>query len=125
MSDEHPASPMRIAVAGASGRMGRMLTEAVRASDKAELAAALEREGHDWIDRDLGEVTGGAPAGIRVISDVEAALAGADALIDFTAPASTVEFSRHAAEAGVAHIIGTTGFSDEDLGALALSLIHI
>ncbi|WP_158965540.1 4-hydroxy-tetrahydrodipicolinate reductase [Chachezhania sediminis] len=108
-----------IVVTGASGRMGQMLIRETVASDKARLVGVVERPGHDWIGRDVGEAMGGAPIGVIVSDDPAAAFRGAQAVLDFTAPAATVAFARMAAEAGAAHIIGTTGFEEADIAALA------
>lgn len=108
-----------VVINGASGRMGRMLARVIAESGEARIAAALERPGHDWIGRDLGEALGGRPSGVTVGADAAAALAGAQAVIDFTAPAASVALARHAAACGIAHVIGTTGFSPDDLTALA------
>jgi 4-hydroxy-tetrahydrodipicolinate reductase len=109
----------RIAVTGASGRMGRMLIEALRESDRACLAGATERPGHDWIGRDLGLCLGGAEIGVTVGDDAAAVFAGVDAAIDFTAPAASVAHARQAAAAGIVHVIGTTGLGADDLAAIA------
>jgi len=106
-----------IAITGVSGRMGRMLANMVVASDAMHLAAALERPGHPWVGRDLGSVLGGAENGVIVGGDASA-LAGADAVIDFTAPAATVAFAAQAAAAGIVHVIGTTGLSEADIAAI-------
>jgi 4-hydroxy-tetrahydrodipicolinate reductase len=108
-----------IVVNGVSGRMGRMLVQVIGESRDARLAGALERLGHDWIGRDLGEALGGAASGVTVQDDPAAALAGAQAVVDFTAPAATVAIARHAAECRVAHVIGTTGLAPADLAAIA------
>ncbi len=109
---------MRIAVTGVSGRMGRMLVQAVDADDRVTLAAALERPGHEWAGADLGTALGGAERGLAVTDDPAAALGSADCVIDFTAPAATVALARMAAETGTAMVIGTTGFSEDDIAAL-------
>ena len=109
---------MRIAITGVSGRMGQMLVRAVDETDAATLAAALERPGHDWLGRDLGQAMGGTDRGIKVTDDAAAALADADTVIDFTAPQATVALARAAAEAGVAHVIGTTGFTNAQIAAI-------
>ncbi|CAM4082371.1 4-hydroxy-tetrahydrodipicolinate reductase [Palleronia rufa] len=109
---------MRIAITGVSGRMGQMLVRAVDEADAATLAAALERPGHDWLGRDLGQAMGGTDRGIKVTDDPAAALADADTVIDFTAPLATVALARTAAEAGVAHVIGTTGFTNAQIAAI-------
>ena len=106
---------------GASGRMGQMLVRLVDDSDLAMLSAVVERAGHDWVGRDLGAAMGSAARGLVVTEDVEAALATSDAVIDFTTPAVSVALAARAAAAGVAHIIGTTGFDADDLASIAKS----
>ena len=114
-----------ITIAGASGRMGRMLTATVLAApDRARLAAVLERPGHAWIGRDLGEVTGGAPLGIPVTDDPLEALAQSQALLDFTAPAATVDLAALAAQARAVHVIGTTGLEPPHLQKIAAAARH-
>lgn len=108
-----------IAVTGASGRMGRMLIAQILQSDRMKLAAAIERAGHDWIGKDVGEAMGGAPLGVTVTDDARAGIAAADVVIDFTAPAATIAFAEIAAETGAVHVIGTTGMSEEEIAALS------
>ena len=118
------ADKVKIAVMGASGRMGQMLIETVQNEDRAELSGVLEREGHDWIGQDLGEVMGGAALGVPVLDDPLEVFKDAHAIVDFTSPAATVEFSKIAAQARLVHVIGTTGLSDEDVAALEPSSRH-
>ena len=113
-----------IVVTGASGRMGQMLIETIMASDACHLAAALERDGHDWIGQDVGVAMGGQPAGVTVTSDALEAFAKAQAVIDFTAPAATVAFSELAAQARAVHVIGTTGMTEDDLKAVNAASRH-
>lgn len=113
-----------IVVTGASGRMGQMLCKTVLASDKARLVGAIERVGHPWVGRDLGEAMGGTANGIVVTDDAVEAFAKAQAVIDFTAPAATVAFAELAAQARAVHVIGTTGFSDADLAKLKAASHH-
>ncbi len=113
------AQTIGITVAGASGRMGQMLIEAVRDSRHTHLAGAVEREGHAWIGQDIGAAMGGADVGVIVTDDAGDAIANANAVIDFTAPAATIALAQLAAEAGVAHIIGTTGMSEAEIAELA------
>ncbi|MCB1406553.1 MAG: 4-hydroxy-tetrahydrodipicolinate reductase [Rhodobacteraceae bacterium] len=108
-----------IVVNGVSGRMGRMLVQVIAASDKARLSGAIERPGHDWVGRDLGEMLGGAANGVIVSDSAQAALQGAQAVIDFTAPAATLALAEVAVGLGVVHVIGTTGFAPEDLAVIA------
>jgi 4-hydroxy-tetrahydrodipicolinate reductase len=113
-----------IVVTGVSGRMGQMLAREISASDKARLVGAVERAGHDWIGRDLGACMGGAPNGVIVTDDPLAAFARAQAVIDFTAPAATVEFVALAAQARAVHVIGTTGFEAHHLEKIAAAARH-
>ncbi len=105
---------MRVVIAGAGGRMGRTLIHAVAASKGLTLAGAVEAEGSAVIGRDAGELAGLGPNGVKVTSDVAAALKGADGLVEFTIPAATLVFSELTAAAGIVHIIGTTGHSAEE-----------
>lgn len=109
---------MRVAVAGSAGRMGRTLVEAVLHDDELELAAALEQEGHAALGRDAGEMAGSA-CGVPIRSDVEQALATADALIDFTRPEGTLAHLRVCERLGKAMVIGTTGFREADRTRIA------
>ncbi len=108
-----------IVITGASGRMGQMLVKTVNEREGVHLAGVVERSGHEWIGRDLGVLMGGTESGVIVSDDPAVAFAGAQAVIDFTAPSATISFAKTAAAAGVAHIIGTTGFTEDDLKALA------
>ncbi len=113
-----------IVVTGASGRMGRMLIEAVRASDAARLVGAVERPGHEWIGQDLGTAMGGAEMGLTVTDDPLEAFAKAQAVLDFTAPDATVEFAALAAQARAVHVIGTTGMEERHLAKLDAAARH-
>lgn len=107
-----------IVITGASGRMGQMLIKTVLESDTAQLVGVVEREGHDWVGRDVGEAMGGAPVGVTVTADALAAFSSAQAVIDFTAPEATLAFSKLAAQAGVVHVIGTTGMTEQQIDQL-------
>ncbi|MEJ1998106.1 MAG: 4-hydroxy-tetrahydrodipicolinate reductase [Maritimibacter sp.] len=113
-----------IVINGASGRMGQMLVKVVNESPKARLVGALERPGHDWIGRDIGEAMGGAALGVTVTDDPLEAMAKAQAVIDFTAPAATVPLADIAAQARAVHVIGTTGLSGEDITRLDAAARH-
>lgn len=115
---------MKIAVVGASGRMGRMLIAAVNESDRAELSGVTERPGHDWIGRDIGTCLGLAEAGIKVADDPLEVFAGAQGVLDFTAPEATVAHAALAAQARLVHVIGTTGMSDAQLASLEPAARH-
>ena len=109
----------RIAVAGVSGRMGRMLVDTIVSSDRAELSGATEHSGHEWIGKSLAEVIGGVRGEIQVKADPGEAFSGSDAVLDFTSPAASVANARVAAENGIVHVIGTTGFSDDELAEIS------
>lgn len=104
----------KIAVTGASGRMGQMLINTITTGNSAKLVGALERAGHDWVGQDVGVAMGGAALDVIVSEDAAAVFADADIVIDFTSPAATVAFADLAASTGTAHVIGTTGLSDDD-----------
>lgn len=110
---------LRLAVVGAAGRMGRMLTQTIPDTLGVRLVAALEPPDSPMIGFDSGAAFGQGTNGVPVTSDVTAALAQADAVVDFSSPSATVAMTHAAAKARVAHIIGTTGLSAEDLEAIA------
>lgn len=113
-----------IVVTGASGRMGQMLIRTVQASGKARLVACVERAGHAWVGRDVGEAMGGAAVGVVVTDDPLEAFARAQAVVDFTSPAATVEFAALAAQARAVHVIGTTGLEAEHLARIEAASRH-
>ena len=113
-----------IVITGISGRMGQMLAKTVSESGKARLIAGVERPGHAWIGRDIGECLGGPKLGALVTDDPLEAFAKAQGVIDFTTPAATVEFAALAAQARAVHVIGTTGLEAEHLQKLAAAAHH-
>lgn len=113
-----------IVITGASGRMGQMLIKNVVESDKAKLVGAVERTGHDWVGQDIGIAMGGSALGVTVTDKPLEAFAKAQAVIDFTAPAATLEFSKLAAQARAVHVIGTTGMSDDEIAQLKPASYH-
>lgn len=115
---------MRLAVAGANGRMGRALVEAIQGDASLILAAALEMPGSAALGRDAGE-PGGVSTGVPVSSDVAAALARADAIIDFTRPEGTLAHLAACVSAGRAMVIGTTGFSPAQKDQIAAAAARI
>ncbi|MGE0714010.1 MAG: 4-hydroxy-tetrahydrodipicolinate reductase, partial [Alphaproteobacteria bacterium] len=109
---------VRIAVAGASGRMGRMLIAEIDRTDGAVLTAASERPGSNALGADAGVLAGIGARGVPVGDDAAALLAAADVAIDFTAPAATVALAKLAAASGKGLVIGTTGLAAADRAAL-------
>lgn len=110
---------MRLVLLGAAGRMGRMLTQVIPDTLGVRLVAALEPAGASSLGADSGAAFGQGPNGVPVTCDFEAALANADAVIDFSRPEATVAMARAAAAAKVAHVIGTTGMTPGDLAEIA------
>jgi 4-hydroxy-tetrahydrodipicolinate reductase len=108
------AAPLRIAVAGASGRMGRTLIDAVVRSADLALTAGLDAAGSALV----GQPAPGAPD-VTVSADARAALARADVLIDFTRPEGTLAHAALCRELGVAMVIGTTGLTDAQKAEIA------
>ena len=108
---------MRIAIAGSSGRMGRMLIETVLKAEDMQLAAALDVAGSAYLGKDAGDLVG-APCGVLIRADFDAALAGIDCLIDFTRPAGTLGHLAACRKLGVAMVIGTTGMEAEQKKAI-------
>lgn len=115
---------MGLVVVGAAGRMGRTLIRAIHDTDGAELVAAVERQGSSFVGKDAGELAGVGHLGIAITDDPLQAFARADGVLDFTVPAATVEFAGYAAQARIAHIIGTTGCSAEDEAKIAAAARH-
>lgn len=103
-----------ILVAGAGGRMGRAVVAEVLKTPGASLAGGFERPGGPDIGKDIGVLAGLDAIGLEVEDGSEKGLKRAGVMIDFTAPAASVENARAAADAGVAHVIGTTGLSPKN-----------
>ena len=110
-------SALKIAIAGANGRMGRVLVEAVARHPETELAGALEHSGSDALGLDAGFALG-LKAGVAISDDVDAVLSACDILIDFTRPEPTLNYLQKCVEHGVGMIIGTTGFDDDGKAAI-------
>jgi 4-hydroxy-tetrahydrodipicolinate reductase len=108
---------MKIAIAGASGRMGRMLIETVLNDSNAQLVGALDRPGVEQLGQDAGAFLG-KNTGVKLTDDVERVFADADYLIDFTRPEGTMAHLEAALRHKVKMVIGTTGLSDEQKAQL-------
>src|SRR5579872_4052444 len=109
---------MKIAVAGASGRMGHMLIEAIQNAEDATLAGALDVPTAPGLGTDAAAFLG-KPAGVAIESDLARGLANAAYLIDFTRPEGTLKHLEYCAEHGIKMIIGTTGFDEAGKAAIA------
>ena len=109
---------MRLVVVGAAGRMGRMLVKAISETDGCKLAGAIEQQGSIALGQDPGLLAGVGKSNLVIGDDVRAVLLDADGVLDFTAPAATVELAGLAAAHGLVHVVGTTGLSESDLSRL-------
>ena len=109
---------LKIAVAGASGRMGHMLIEAIQQASDATLYGALDIAASPAIGSDAAAFLG-KPAGVLIESDFAKGLANAEFLIDFTRPEGTLEHLKYCAAHGIKMIIGTTGFDAAGKAAIA------
>lgn len=109
---------LKIAVAGASGRMGKMLIEAVLAAPDAQLVGALDVPGSAMVGSDAALFLG-KNSGVKIQTELADALADADYLIDFTRPEGTLQHAAYCAAHGIKMIIGTTGFDEAGKAALA------
>ncbi|MBK7279496.1 4-hydroxy-tetrahydrodipicolinate reductase [Candidatus Aalborgicola defluviihabitans] len=108
----------RIAVAGASGRMGQMLVDAIRDADDCTLTGALDMAGCAAIGQDAGALAG-KPVGVVITADLRAGLQAGSALIDFTRPEGTLAHLQVCRALGVAAVIGTTGFTEAQKAEIA------
>ncbi len=125
MSASAPSTAtLRIAVAGASGRMGRMLVEAVLGAPDLRLHGALDVPGSPALGQDAGAFLG-RDSGVAITDDLTRGLTGADVLIDFTRPAGTLAHLARCRELGVKAVIGTTGFDDAQKAQIAEFARHI
>ncbi len=108
----------KIAIAGASGRMGHMLIEAVRAADDCVLSGALDIAASPAIGLDAGAFAGQVTS-VLIASDLRIGLQNSQVLIDFTRPEGTLAHLQVCRELGVAAVIGTTGFTDAQKAEIA------
>jgi 4-hydroxy-tetrahydrodipicolinate reductase len=113
-----------VAVAGASGRMGRMLVEAVLASGDCTLAGALDVPGSAALGLDAAAFAG-RHTGVAVTADLRAGLGGAEVLIDFTRPEGTLAHLAVCRELGVRAVVGTTGFTPAQRAEIAAHARHL
>jgi 4-hydroxy-tetrahydrodipicolinate reductase len=111
---------IRIAVVGASGRMGLCLIKAsALAVSHAELSVAVSRPGSLAIGKDAGELAGISATGIKIVADLASVIDQFDVLIDFTRPDASMDFIEICRQAGKKIVIGTTGYSDTQKALIA------
>ncbi|NOQ63279.1 MAG: 4-hydroxy-tetrahydrodipicolinate reductase [Methyloprofundus sp.] len=103
---------IRIAVVGASGRMGVCLVKAAVLAEKTELSVAVSRVGSAAIGKDAGDLAGIGTQNISVVDDLASVLDQFDVLIDFTRPEPSMQYIELCRQAGKQIVIGTTGYSE-------------
>lgn len=115
---------MRLAIAGAAGRMGRVLTRIVHESDGLEVAGGLEPRGSSHIGHDMGTLAGIGEIGVEVSDHALELFTRIDGIIDFTTPVATLELAELSAQARIVHVIGTTGIATADEQKLNAAARH-
>jgi 4-hydroxy-tetrahydrodipicolinate reductase len=112
------ATVLKVGIVGCAGRMGQMLVRAVAANDRCLVVGGSERPGASVIGKDVGVAAGIDPLGVGITGDAADLFAQADAVLEFTSPAATIQHAELAAKKKKIHIIGTTGFEPPQLSAL-------
>ena len=119
------AAPLRLAVCGATGRMGRTIVRLCQEAGDIDIVGAGAGPGDPYLGEDVGALAGARAAGVAVTDDLSAALLGAEVVIDFSLPAALQQLTRHAVRQNVAVVSGTTGLSDTSLLDEAASRIPV
>ena len=109
---------IKVGVAGATGKMGSRIAALCREYEGLQLAAAFEREGHRDIGKDIGTVVGIGETGVLLKGSLAEVIDNVDVIIDFTSIESTTQNLKTASEKGRAMVIGTTGFSKDELATI-------
>ena len=110
---------VRIAVAGAAGRMGSRISALSKEYEGLQLAGAFERKGHKDAGRDVGAIAGIGDTGVKLADSPEAVIDNVDVVISFTTVEASLEHLRLASSKGKAMVIGTTGFTKDDIKQVA------
>jgi 4-hydroxy-tetrahydrodipicolinate reductase len=110
---------IKAVVTGAAGRMGSRIINVLSASEEIGLVGAVEKKGHAFLGQDAGGPAGIAATGVKITDDLGAALRAGEVLIDFTFPEVSLGHLKACAEQGKAVVIGSTGFSKEQLAEVA------
>ncbi|UTO27805.1 4-hydroxy-tetrahydrodipicolinate reductase [Bartonella harrusi] len=113
---------MRLTVVGANGRMGRELISAIHRRNDVELYAVLVRKGSPFVNKDASILIGSDALGVHITDDPESAFSNTEGIVDFSQPQASLLYANYAAQKGLVHIIGTTGFSkaeDEQIADFA------
>ncbi|MBI5213926.1 MAG: 4-hydroxy-tetrahydrodipicolinate reductase [Nitrospirae bacterium] len=108
----------KIIVTGATGRMGNRITALSKDYHALRLVGAAERKGHEAVGKDIGHIAGMGDAGVKLTDTLEDIIDACDVIIDFTSISATFQHLKLAAERKKAMVIGTTGFSKEDMESI-------
>ena len=111
---------INIAVTGASGRMGSRIITLSMDIEKLKLTGALERKDYDRIGKDIGDVIGLGKTGVLISDDITNVSDGADVIIDFSSPSATIANLKAISDKPVPFVIGTTGFSKDEIDYIGL-----
>lgn len=106
---------VNILVTGCTGRMGQIISKLVLENENAKLSGVVEIDNHPAIGRDIGLIIGVGETGVKITSDFISSIENADVYIDFTSPAASLKFLTLASSKGKAAVIGTTGFTAQDI----------
>lgn len=109
---------IKIAVAGVAGKMGRRIADLILSHDKVKLAGAFEASGNSTISLDAGVMLGAKPCGVIISDNISDAMKTADVLIDFTTISSTLQNVRYCSFHNKEVVIGTTGFSSDQIAEI-------
>jgi 4-hydroxy-tetrahydrodipicolinate reductase len=106
---------LKIIVSGAAGRMGSRIIALSKDYENIKLVGALERKDHKNIGQDIGEIVGIGQTGVKLSGDINDVVEKADVLIEFSIPKASLEHLKIASDKGISMVIGTTGFSKEEI----------
>lgn len=109
---------VRIGVTGATGRMGSRIAALAKEHHGITLAAAIERKGHEGVGKDIGQLLGIGETGVALADSIDSVIGQCDVIVDFTSTAATLQHAKRAAREKKAMVIGTTGFSKEEVATI-------
>lgn len=115
---------MKLAIAGAAGRMGRVLTRIVSETPGAEIAGGIEPKGSPHVGADMGELAGIGTLDVAITDDPLPLFTHIDGIIDFTIPQATLALAELSAQARIVHVIGTTGIDQDGEARIKAAARH-
>jgi 4-hydroxy-tetrahydrodipicolinate reductase len=111
-------SMVKAVVIGAAGKMGGRIISLMSVTEGIELAGAVERKGHPLAGKDIGETLGLGKTGVKISDDLKTCIGKADVVIDFTHHEAVLDQLKIAAGAKKAMVVGTTGFTADEMGKI-------